>query len=114
VNLVRSRIRVYLVTVLACFASAPAAGAAPAADCSAEAQVLSRDQADLPRLDIASPADRPPYCITLETVMAFAGRVKAHVAHCPKSDYAPTMGDWDKTQTDYLKLFSRYRCKRTR
>ena len=35
----------------------------------------------------ASPADRPPYCITLETVMAFAGRVKAHVAQC--SEFGP-------------------------
>jgi hypothetical protein len=90
-----------------------AAAAAPAADCTAEAQVLSKDEAELPRLEVASPADRPPYCITLETIMAFAGRVKAHVAHCPKSDYAPAIADWDKTRDDYSKLFSQYRCKRT-
>ena len=38
------------------------------------------------------PADRPPYCITLETLMAFAARVKAHVAHCPNSDYVAEGG----------------------
>jgi hypothetical protein len=87
---------------------------APAADCTTEAALLARDQSELPRLDVASPADRPPYCITLETVMAFAGRVKAHIAHCPSSDYVPAVADWGKTRTDYARLFSRYRCKRTR
>jgi hypothetical protein len=74
----------------------------------------SREQSELPRLDVASPADRPPYCITLATLMAFAGRVKAHVAHCPSSDYAVALADWDKTRIGYAKLFSRYRCKRAR
>ena len=73
-----------------------------------------RDQSELPRLEVASPADRPPYCITIETLMAFAGRVKAHVARCPRSDYAAAVAEWDKTRTDYAKLFGRYRCKRTR
>ena len=49
----------------------------------------------MPRLEVASPADRPPYCITLETIMAFAGRVKAHAARCPKSDHAPAVAEWD-------------------
>ena len=89
------------------------AAAAPAANCTAEAASLTKDQSELPRLEVASPADRPPYCITLETIMAFAGRVKAHVAHCPNSDYAAAITDWDKTQADYSKLFSQYRCKRT-
>jgi hypothetical protein len=87
--------------------------AAPASDCTAEAATLTKDQSELPRLEVASPADRPPYCITLETVMAFAGRVKAHVAHCPSSGYAASLTDWDKTQADYSKLFSQHRCKRT-
>jgi hypothetical protein len=90
---------------------AASAGAAP--DCASEAAALTRDQSELPRLEVASPADRPPYCITLETIMAFAGRVKAHVAHCPDSDYAGAVGEWDKTRIDYSKLFSRHRCKRT-
>ena len=87
---------------------------APAADCTIEAALLAKEQSELPRLDVASPADRPPYCITLETLMAFAGRVKAHVAHCPSSNYAATLADWDKTRIDYAKLFSRYRCRRAR
>ena len=84
------------------------------ADCSIEAALLAKDQSELPRLDVASPADRPPYCITLETLMAFAGRVKAHVAHCPSSNYAAALAGWDKTRIDYAKLFSRYRCRRAR
>jgi hypothetical protein len=103
-----------LTALLVCLCGAPqSAGAAPAPDCSAEAATLSKDESQLPRIDVASPVDRPPYCITLETIMAFAGRVKAHVAHCPNSDYATAIADWDKTRTDYSKLFSQYRCKRT-
>ena len=89
------------------------AGHARAADCSAEAAALSKDQSELPRIEAASPADRPPYCITLETIMAFAGRVKAHVAHCPNSDLAPSLASWDKTRSDYARLFSQYRCRRS-
>jgi len=37
------------------------AAAAPATDCATEAAVLARDQSELPRLEVASPADRPPY-----------------------------------------------------
>jgi len=99
--------------LLVILAGAPRTAAAPASDCTAEAASLTKDQSQLPRLEVASPADRPPFCITLETVMAFAGRVKAHVAHCPNSDYAPAIDDWDKTRTDYSRLFSQYRCKRT-
>ena len=90
------------------------AAAAPAVDCKAEEAGLLKEESELPRLEVASPADRPPYCITLETLMAFAARLKAHVAHCPNSDYAAAMADWDKTRTGYAKLFSRSRCKRSR
>jgi len=100
-----------LTGLLVCLVSA---AAAPAIDCATEAAVLARDQSELPRLEVASPADRPPYCITIETLMAFAGRVKAHVARCPRSDYAAAVAEWDKTRTDYAKLFGRYRCKQTR
>jgi hypothetical protein len=88
-------------------------GAAATADCTTVAATLTRDQSLLPRLDVATPADRPPYCITLETIMLFAGRVKAHVAQCPNSDLAADVGKWDKTRTDYSRLFSQYRCRRT-
>jgi hypothetical protein len=90
------------------------AGAAPAIDCPTEAAALTREQAELPRLDVASPADRPPYCITLETIMAFASRVKAHAARCPQSDHIPTVVEWDNRRTEYSRLFGQYRCKRTR
>lgn len=87
----------------------PLAGMAGAA----EAAALGRDQADLPRLEFAIPADRPPYCITLETLMAFAARVKAHVATCPNSDFTTQVADLEKSRAAYSKLFSRYRCRRT-
>src|SRR5262245_5600667 len=85
---------------------------AGAADCASVAAALAREQADLPRLDVVSPHDRPPYCITLETVMAFAGRVQAHVARCPASEFAQAATGWDQTRADYARLFSRYRCRR--
>jgi hypothetical protein len=76
--------------------------------------MLAREQSELPRLEVASPADRPPYYITLETVMGFANRVRTHVAHCPSSDFAATTADWRRNRNDHARLFSRYRCKRTR
>jgi len=102
------RVRALLVAV----GAAGMASAAAAADCASEAAVLVKEQAELPRLETVSSADRPPYCITLETIIAFAGRVKAHVSHCPNSDYAPRVTEWDKTRVDYAKRFSQYRCRR--
>src|SRR5215813_5994115 len=98
-----------LAGILICCWNAAAAGA----DCAVEAAALAREQSELPRLEVASPADRPPYCITLETLMAFASRVKAHVAHCPNSELAAAAADWNKTQADYSRLFSQHRCRRT-
>ena len=90
------------------------AEAAPALDCSTDAAALAREESELPRLEVASPVDRPPYCITLETIMAFAGRVKAHAARCPQSDRAPAVAEWDKRRVEYSQLFGQYRCRRTR
>ena len=87
--------------------------AATGVDCGTEAKILNQAQSELPRIDVTSSADRPPYCITLETLMAFAGRVKAHVARCPSSEFAAGMAEWSKTQTGYSKLFRQHRCKRT-
>jgi hypothetical protein len=84
-----------------------------ATDCQGEAAALARDEAELPRLEVASPADRPITCITLETIMAFASRIKAHVARCPASTYAPSATDWEATRLDYVKRFAQNRCKRT-
>jgi hypothetical protein len=89
------------------------AAAAPAADCAVEAANLTKQEAELPRLEIASPRDRPPYCITLETLLAFADRVKTHVGHCPNSEYAGAAPEWGKKQAEYSKLFGQNRCKRT-
>jgi hypothetical protein len=89
------------------------AAAAPAPECPAEVAALAKDEAELPRLEVANPADRPPYCITLETIMAFAARVKTHVARCPASTYAIALPRWDKTRSDYAKLFVQRKCKRT-
>ena len=88
-------------------------GTAVAADCGTAAAVLTQAESELPRLEVVTPADRPPYCITLETVMAFAGRLKAHVAQCPSSNYASSAADWAKTRADHAKLFTQNRCKRT-
>ena len=93
------------------FALAGSALAAP--DCKTEAAMLAKDESELPRLEVASPADRPITCITLETIIAFASRLKAHVAHCPDSSYAQSAGGWESTRIDYAKRFTENRCKRT-
>ena len=86
--------------------------AAPAErDCPSEAAALSKDESELPRLEV--PADRPTYCITLETVIAFADRLKAHVARCPNSTHAETASEWQKTRSDYAKRFSLRHCRPT-
>jgi hypothetical protein len=109
----RARLLVVGGLVVLSMQSAEIVAAAQAADCAGEAAALAKDQSDLPRLDIAKPADRPPYCITLETLMAFATRVKAHAAACPNSDFVSQAAEWEKLRTRYSRLFSQYRCKRT-
>ena len=94
------------------FGAVLATSATAAPDCEDEAASLVKDETDLPRLDVVSPKDQPPYCITLETVIAFSRRLTTHVAHCPGSTYAPAVADWGKTRTDYARLFARHRCKR--
>jgi hypothetical protein len=92
---------------------APAGNTAAAVDCKAEEALLMKDESELPRLEVASPADRPITCITLETNIAFAARLKAHVAHCPASGYVQAAPDWEKTRLDYAARFVQNRCKRT-
>jgi hypothetical protein len=93
--------------------AARAAGPAAAPDCKAEEATLVKDESELPRLEVASPADRPTTCITLETIIAFASRLKTHVGRCPASSYAQSAGDWESTRIDYAKRFIDNRCKRT-
>ena len=90
-----------------------AAPQAPAGNCAAEAATLAHDESDLPRMEVASPGDRPSLCITIETLMAFASRLKAHVAHCPNSNYAASGATWEKARVDYSKRFTQNRCRRT-
>ena len=109
--MLRARAGAKLLIVLAW--SVGLAGSAGAADCKTEEAALTKDETELPRLEVASPADRPITCITLETNIAFAGRLKAHVAHCPASSYVPAAADWEKTRIDYAGRFIQNRCKRT-
>jgi hypothetical protein len=102
-----------LLLVLAWGTGAVGSAAAAAIDCKAEEAALMKDESELPRLEVASPADRPITCITLETNIAFAGRLKAHVAHCPASSYVQSAADWEKTRIDYGARFIQNRCKRT-
>ena len=101
-----------LLLVLA-WGAALTGSAAAAVDCKAEEAALMKDESELPRLEVASPADRPITCITLETIIAFAGRLKAHVGHCPASSYVQSASEWDKTRVDYATRFTQNRCKRT-
>jgi len=101
-----------MVIVLA-WSAALIGSAAAAADCTVEETALMKDESELPRLEVASPADRPITCITLETIIAFAGRLKTHAAHCPASSYAQSAADWEKTRVDYAARFIQNRCKRT-
>ena len=104
-------------TLLMAFAcgAMPVASAttAPAPDCKVEEALLMKDESELPRLEVASPADRPITCITLETIIAFAGRLKYHVGRCPASSYTAAAADWEKTRVDYGARFIQKRCKRT-
>jgi hypothetical protein len=88
-------------------------GVSMAADCQSVAAALVKDESELPKLEVAPPNDRPILCITLETVMAFAGRLKSHVSQCPQSSYVTVASDWEKMRTDYAKRFAQNRCRRT-
>jgi hypothetical protein len=113
VRCVPVRLRLIPVGVALVLGVANIGRAAPAPDCKREETVLAKDEADLPRLEVASPADRPITCITLETIIAFAGRLKSHVGHCPASGYAQSAGGWEMTRIDYVKRFADNKCKRT-
>ena len=109
---VRVSVAPKLLLVLA-WGAALTGGAAAAVDCTVEEAGLMKDESELPRLEVASPADRTITCITLETVIAFAGRLKVHVAHCQTSSYLQSASDWEKTRIDHAARFTQNRCKRT-
>jgi hypothetical protein len=92
---------------------ATAAPQATAGNCAIEAATLTREESDLPRIEVTSPDDRPVLCITIETLMGFAARLKSHVARCPGSSHAASAPEWEKARVDYAKQFMQYRCRRT-
>ena len=94
-------------------AAAPQAAQAKDGICADEAATLTREEIDLPRIEVTSPNDRPVLCITIETLVAFATRLKAHTARCPGSTHAASAADWEKARVDYSKLFTQNRCRRT-
>jgi hypothetical protein len=94
-------------------AAAPQAAQAKGGNCVDEAATLTREETDLPRIEVTSPNDRPVLCITIETLVAFATRLKAHTARCPGSAHATSAADWEKARVDYSKLFTQNRCRRT-
>jgi hypothetical protein len=94
-------------------AAAPQAAQAKGGNCADEAATLTREETDMPRLEITSRNDRPVLCITIETLVAFAIRLKAHTARCPGSAHAASAADWEKARVDYAKQFTQNRCRRT-
>jgi hypothetical protein len=80
-------------------------------DCTREAASIRKAETQLPRLDIAPPADQQIVCITLETNILFARRLTAHVSQCPRSPYARQAEAWQQTSTQYAAQFNDRRCK---
>ncbi len=80
-------------------------------DCSREAASIRKAETQLPRLEVAPPADQQIVCITLETNILFAKRLATHVAHCPRSPYARQAEDWQRTGEQYAAQFTERRCK---
>ena len=87
--------------------------AAQSDDCSREAAAIRKAETQLPRLDIAPPADQQIVCITLETNIVFARRLTAHVAQCPRSPYARSADGLQRTGAQYAAQFSGRGCKPT-
>ena len=80
-------------------------------DCGREAASIRKAETQLPRLDVAPPADQQIVCITLETNILFARRLAAHMAQCPRSPYARQAEGWQHTEEQYAAQFNERRCK---
>ena len=87
--------------------------AAQGETCANEATRLRRAEAELPKLDVAPPDDKQIVCITLETNILFAQKLKAHLKQCPRSPYAKNAGDWSRLETSYASRFRSRDCKPT-
>jgi hypothetical protein len=81
--------------------------------CSDEATRLRRAESELPKLEVAPPDDKQIVCITLETNILFAQKLKAHLKQCPRSPYAKSAGDWSRLETSYTSRFRSRDCKPT-
>ena len=82
-------------------------------DCGREAAAIRKAETQLPRLDVAPPDDKQIVCITLETNILFAQKLKAHLKQCPRSPYAKSAGDWSRLETSYTSRFRSRDCKPT-
>jgi hypothetical protein len=82
-------------------------------DCNADAARIRKAESELPRLDVAPPADRQIVCITLETNILFARRLAAHVQQCPRSAHARSAEAWQRTGSSYAAQFNQRGCKPT-
>lgn len=90
-----------------------APGAARAADCASEAAALSRDAAELPKVELANPGDHENTCITLEVNLDFAARLAAHARACPTSPLAGEAPLWAERATRDEATFAKRRCRRS-
>ena len=80
-------------------------------DCAREAASIRKAESQLPRLDVAPPADQQIVCITLETNILFVRRLAAHVSQCPRSPYAREASAWQRAGVQYAADFNERRCK---
>jgi hypothetical protein len=103
--------RAAALAALFCLGASGQPALAQSNDCGREAASIRKAETQLPRLDVAPPADQQIVCITLETNILFAKRLSAHVAQCPRSPYAQKAGDWQRTGEQYAAQFNERRCK---
>ena len=82
-------------------------------DCNADAARIRKAEGELPRLEVAPPADKQIVCITLETNILFARRLAAHVKQCPRSPHARGAEIWQRTGSSYAAQFSQRGCRPT-
>ena len=107
------RTNLFALLLIAGLALAPLPAAAQGETCANEATRLRRAEAELPKLDVAPPDDKQIVCITLETNILFAQKLKAHLKQCPRSPYAKSAGDWSRLETSYASRFRSRDCKPT-
>jgi hypothetical protein len=101
------------VLLAAALAVTPAPAFAQAGNCAQEAASIRRAESQLPRLEVAPPADKQIVCITLETNVLFARRLAAHLSHCPRSPLARNGDAWRATGARYAAQFRDRQCKPT-